>query len=48
MAEAIRMCRADGQGDAATEALLLRLAAKEDFIPQLGMRASDARKLLQG
>ncbi len=48
LAEAIRMCRADGQGDAATEALLLRLAAKEDFIPQLGMRASDARKLLQG
>jgi hypothetical protein len=44
LAEALASCRG-GEGDAATEALLLRLATDQRWIPQLGMSVDRARKL---
>lgn len=45
LSEAIRHCR-QGQGDAQTEALLLRLADHFHWIPTLNMSVSQARQLL--
>lgn len=45
LAEALRRCR-QGHGDAQTEATLLRLADRLDWIPQLGMSVDQARRLL--
>lgn len=44
LSEAIAACR-DGAGDAATEALLLRLAADQRWIPSLGMSVDRAKKM---
>jgi len=43
LAEALQRCRAGTAGDANTEALLLRLADKLRWIPQLGMTLDQAR-----
>lgn len=45
LASALRACR-DGQGDAQTEAALLRLAEHLHWIPELNLSVEDARKLL--
>ncbi len=45
LAEALLMCRT-GQGDANTEAALLRLADRLGWIPGLGMSVEQARRLL--
>jgi len=46
LAEALRRCRAEGDGDAHTEALLLRLASKLGWIPSLGMTVPEARRVM--
>jgi hypothetical protein len=47
LSDAIQMCR-QGQGDVATESLLISLARSPgvDWIPELGMTVADARKAL--
>lgn len=45
LSEALRLCRS-GQGDAQTEAALLRLAEHLQWIPTLGMSVENARRLL--
>jgi hypothetical protein len=45
LSEALRLCRS-GQGDAQTEAALLRLADHLQWIPTLGMSVENARRLL--
>ncbi len=44
LSDAIAACRA-GQGDAATEALLLRLAKSESYVPTLRMTVERAQKM---
>ena len=44
LADAIELCRG-GEGDAATEAALLRLATRQRWLPQLGMSVDRAAKL---
>lgn len=46
LAEAIRLCRT-GQGDVQSEATLLRLADRLEWLPQLGMSRTQARELLR-
>lgn len=45
LADALRMIRANGEADAATEALLHRLAAHEGWIPSLRMSVATAKKI---
>lgn len=44
LADALRLCRAEGHGDAATEAALLRIGTQAGWIPQLGMTIEAAKK----
>lgn len=46
IAEFLEQCRAKGHGDAATEALLLRLAAHTEWLPNLGMSVKAAKEAL--
>lgn len=46
IAEAFKLCRRDGQADATSEALLLRLADHAEWIPTLDMSIEDAKKAL--
>jgi 8-oxo-dGTP pyrophosphatase MutT (NUDIX family) len=43
LAQAIRNCRAEGHGDANTEALLTRLAEQAGWLPTLGMSVAAAK-----
>jgi hypothetical protein len=45
LSEALRLVRTEGQGDAGTEAALLRLADALGWVPSLGMSAQRAKKL---
>lgn len=46
LADALRACRQDGQGDTTTEALLLRLAAHAGWLPTLGMSVKAAQEAI--
>ena len=45
LSDALRLVRAEGQGDAGTEAALLRLADALGWVPSLGMSLGRAKKL---